>query len=45
MPMFVRLDGYLDVLAFPPKFVNADFKAGIFSDKNQNTPSYLNLCL
>ena len=30
MPMFVRLDGYLDVLAFPPKFVNADFKAGIF---------------
>ena len=28
--MFVRLDGYLDVLAFPPKFVNADFKAGIF---------------
>ena len=30
MPMFVRLAGYLDVLAFPPKFVNADFKAGIF---------------
>ena len=28
--MFVRLAGYLDMLAFPPKFVNDDFKAGIF---------------
>ena len=28
--MFVRLAGYLDVLAFPPKFNNVDFKAGIF---------------
>ena len=30
MPMFVHPAGYLDVLAFPRKFVNADFKAGIF---------------
>ena len=30
MPMFVFLAGYLDVLAFPPKFINADVKAGIF---------------
>ena len=28
--MFVRLAWYLDVLAFTPEFVNADFKAGIF---------------
>ena len=27
--MFVCLAGYIDVLAFPPKFTNADFKAGI----------------
>ena len=30
MPMLVRLAGYLDVLVFPPRFVNVDFKAGIF---------------
>ena len=30
MPMFVCLAGYLDVLAFPPKFINVDLKAGIF---------------
>ena len=28
MPMFVCLAKYLDVLACPPKFMNADFKAG-----------------
>ena len=48
MPMFVCLAGYLDVLAFPQKFINVDFKAGIFvseaQKKSQNTPSYLNLC-
>ena len=30
MPMFVCLTGYLVVLAFPSKFINVDFKAGIF---------------
>ena len=30
MSMFVFLAGYLDVLPFPPKFINVDFKAGIF---------------
>ena len=48
MPMFVCLTGYLDVLAFPSKFINVDFKAGIFisesQKKNQNTPSHFNLC-
>ena len=28
--IFVCLAGYLDVLAFPPKFINVDFKARIF---------------
>ena len=28
--MFVHLAGYLDVLAFLPKFVNSDLEAGIF---------------
>ena len=30
MRMFACLAGNLDVLAFPPKFINVDFKAGIF---------------
>ena len=30
VPMFVCLAGYLDVLAFPPKFINVDFNAGNF---------------
>ena len=30
MPMFVCLAGYLAVLAFPPRFINVDFKSGIF---------------
>ena len=29
MPMSVCLAGYLDVLPFPPKLINADFKAGL----------------
>ena len=49
MPMLVCLAGYLDVLPFPPKFSNVDFKAGIFiceaQKESQNIPSYLNLCL
>ena len=35
MPMFVCLAGYLDVLAFPSKFINVDFKAGIFICESQ----------
>ena len=30
MPMFVCLAGYVDELAFPPKFINVYFKAGNF---------------
>ena len=30
MPMFVCFAGYLNVLAFPSKFINVDFKGGIF---------------
>ena len=30
MPMFVCLARYLDALAFPPKFISVDFKAGSF---------------
>ena len=30
MPIFVSLAGYLNVLEFPPKFINIDVKAGIF---------------
>ena len=40
--MFVCLAGYLDMLAFPTKFINVDFKAGIFISetykKINNTP-------
>ena len=40
MPTFVCLAGYLDVLGFPPKFINADFKAGILSVKVRKKSKY-----
>ena len=44
MPMFVSLAGYLDELTFPPKFINVDFKAGIFiceSHKKIKIPNHI----
>ena len=38
--MFVCLARYLDVLAFPPKFMNVDFKAGILSVKLRKKSKY-----
>ena len=38
--MFVCLAGYLDVLAFPPKFINVDFKGGIFICESQKKSKY-----
>ena len=46
--MFLRLAGYLDVLAFPPKFVNADFKAGTFiceSYTKIKIPHHIYICV
>ena len=40
MPMFVCLAGYLDVLAFPPRFINVDFKAGIFICESKKKSKY-----
>ena len=40
MPTFVCLARYLDVLAFPPKFINADFKAGLLICVTQKKSKY-----
>ena len=40
MPMFVCLAGYLDVLAFASKFINVDFKAGIFICESYKKTKY-----
>ena len=40
MPMFVCLAGYLDVLAFPSKFIDVDFKAGFLSVRVRKKSKY-----
>ena len=40
MAMFACLAGYLDVLAFPPKFINVDFKAGVLSVELRKKSKY-----
>ena len=46
--MFVCLAGYLDVLAFPPKFISVDFKARIFireTYKKIKVPNHIEICV
>ena len=40
MAIFVRLAGYQNVLAFPSKFINVDFKAGFLFVKVRKKSKY-----